>query len=114
MGGLGNNYWSTVQDRWTAQNTDTDIPRAVAEDPSGNNRFSQRWVENAGYIRLRQMQIGYNFSPSVRKVLGNAKQFRIYLAGSNLATLTSWSGLDPENDNVPVPRILSAGANITF
>lgn len=114
MGGLGNNFWTTVLDRWTPQNTDTDIPRAVAEDPAGNNRNSDRWVENAGFIRLRQVQLGYNFSPKVRQLLGNARQLRIFLAGSNLATITGWSGLDPENDVVPVPRILSVGANLSF
>lgn len=114
MGGLGNNYWTTVQDRWTPQNTDTDIPRAVAEDPGGNNRFSDRWVENAGFIRLRQAQIGYSFSPRIREILGNMTQLRLYVAGSNLATFTGWSGIDPENDEVPVPRILSVGVNMAF
>ncbi len=114
MGSLGNNFWTTVRDRWTPQNTNTDIPRAVAEDPGGNNRFSDRWVENAGFIRLRQAQIGYSFSPQVREMLGNMTQLRIYIAGSNLATFTNWSGIDPENDVVPVPRILSAGVNLAF
>jgi TonB-dependent starch-binding outer membrane protein SusC len=114
MAGLGNNFLTTTLNRWTPENPSNVMPRAVAEDPGSNNRFSDRWVEDAGFIRLRQMQLGYSFSPAVREVIGNARQLRLYVAGSNLATMTNWSGIDPENDFNPIPRIWSVGANLTF
>ncbi len=89
------------------------MPRAVNGDPSGNNRFSSRYVENAGFMRLQNVQIGYKLPSSILEKV-NFDNFRIYLQGTNLMTVTDWSGVDPENDYIPVPKVVSIGLNASF
>ena len=114
MSSQGINQWTTTSDRWTPSNPSTTMPRAMAADPTGNTRFSSRWVEDAGFLRLKNFQIGYSLSENARKALGNARNVRIYMSGTNVLLFTPWSGLDPENDVIPPPRIFSLGLNLSF
>jgi TonB-dependent starch-binding outer membrane protein SusC len=114
MNGLGNNMLSTVIDRWTPSNVNADIPRAVAADPARNNRFSDRWVEDAGYLRFANLQIGYSLPTAMGSRLNLFRNARIWIGGSNLFIITPWSGLDPENDAVPTPRIFNLGIDVRF
>jgi TonB-linked SusC/RagA family outer membrane protein len=109
----GVNQWTTVRERWTPDNPSTTMPRAVRSDPSGNTRFSDRWVENAGFLRLRNLQLGYSLPASALSAL-NAREIRIFLTGSNLLTFTPWTGIDPENDYNPPARSFLIGANLAF
>ena len=79
---------------WTPENTDTDIPRAVTGDPNKNSRFSDRFIENGDYLRLNNLQLGYNLPSDTCKKLGIAN-FRVYVAANRLFTLTGYSGYDP-------------------
>jgi TonB-dependent starch-binding outer membrane protein SusC len=109
-----------VKNRWTEQNPSTTMPRAVINDPNGNNRFSDRWVENAGFLRLRNLTLGYTLDrENIGKIGGFAENIRLYVMGSNLMTLTQWTGVDPEQANrdgqvVPPARAWTFGANVTF
>lgn len=78
--------------RWTSDGQVTDIPRAVYGDPIGNSRFSDRWIEDGSYLRLKELTIGYETN---RKVLVFNK-IRAYVTGENLFTCTKYLGLDPE------------------
>jgi hypothetical protein len=115
---------------WTPQNTNTDDPRiGVATNDQGlvdNALFSSdRWLENGSYLRLRNLQIGYNLPASALNNL-NLSQARIYLSGQNLITLTKYTGLDPDVQgngilergvdlgNWPSSRILSVGLDVNF
>ncbi|MCK4992540.1 MAG: hypothetical protein KAS29_18710, partial [Bacteroidales bacterium] len=69
-----------------------DIPSASFGDPMGNNRFSNRWIEDGTYIRLRNITLSYTF----RRKLGFINSLNIYLTGSNLVTVTRYLGYDPE------------------
>ncbi len=115
MGSDGVNQLTSVLNRWTPENPSTSMPRAVRDDPGNNNRFSDRWVEDADYLRLRNMQLGYTIPPDVadRIGMGNSS-LRLFLSGSNLITLTGWTGLDPENDFLPPARTISIGINLTI
>ena len=113
MQSLGNNQLTTVLGRWTPENPSTTMPRAVRADPADNTRFSDRWVEDAGFMRLRNLQLGYTLPGNVMSTMGMTNA-RIYLSGTNVFTLTQWSGIDPENDQVPIPRIWSLGVNAAF
>ena len=93
MGGGGGNKLTSVLNHWTPTNPDAPNPRNVAGDPSGNNRFSSFWIEDANYFRLKNVQLGYNL-PEGRFGLRNST--RIYVAGTNLFTSTPYTGLDPE------------------
>jgi TonB-linked SusC/RagA family outer membrane protein len=128
--GGGENRSVAVLDRWTPENPSNTVPRAVSDDPNQNDRFSDRWIEDAGYFRLRNLQVGYSLPDGL---LGTST--RIYVSGTNLFTLSSYDGLDPEfttsidyarsrNDlqleagtdtgNLPLPRIIQIGASTVF
>ena len=86
---------ATVRDRWTTSNTDTDIPRAVFGDPNNNRRVSDRFLEDASYVRLKNLTLGYTLPKSVLKKVG-LNNARVYVTGQNLLTFTDYSGFDPE------------------
>lgn len=107
----GGNFLAAYRDRWTSTNSSNTIPRAINGDPSGNNRISDRHVEDAGFLRLQQVQLGYNFSGSLLEKVGFSSM-RCYLSGTNLFVITPYTGLDPENDTTPVTY--SIGVNLNF
>jgi hypothetical protein len=87
------NQSTAVLDRWTPTNPSNTIPRA---NPAGSPyQVTSRQVEDGSYIRLKNVQLGYNFSPELlRKIkVSNAK---IYISGQNIFTKTNYSGYDPE------------------
>jgi hypothetical protein len=102
-----------VLNRWTAEKPSTFMPRAAEGDPGGNNRFSDRFVEDAGFLRFANLQIGYTL-PFKREQIKFADKFRIWVGGSNLFCLTSWKGIDPENEDNPIPRTFLFGIDASF
>lgn len=81
---------------WTPENTNTDIPLIE----SGNNfstagTMNSFFVENGSYLRLRSLTLGYTFHPKILEKISVSK-LRVYLQGTNLFTITKYSGLDPE------------------
>ncbi len=78
--------------RWTETNPSNEYPRASWKAKSNNARVSTRFLENASYTRLKNLQIGYTFKTNQWKV----DRLRVYLAATNLFTLTKYSGFDPE------------------
>ncbi|MDX1640660.1 MAG: TonB-dependent receptor, partial [Balneolaceae bacterium] len=115
MSSDGVNQLTSVLDRWTPDNRSDTMPRAVFNDPGNNTRFSDRWVEDADYIRLRNFQLGYTISPDLTERMGlGSSSLRLFLSGRNLITITGWSGLDPENDDIPPARTISLGINMTI
>lgn len=111
MNSGGVNQLASTLGRWTSTNHSTKMPRAVANDPTGNTRFSDRWVEDAGFLRLQNLQVGYNFKGAVLKKCG-LSSLRCFLSGSNLFVITPYSGLDPEDDSTPVTYMV--GVNLNF
>ena len=87
------NRSTAVLNHWTPENPNAPLPRAVAGDPSGNDRSSDRWIEDADYFRLRNVQLGYTLPDGLVNGMTNT---RVYVAGTNLFTITPYSGLDPE------------------
>lgn len=95
----GNTNSSTsVLGRWTGPGTSNSMPRATEADPNGNRRFSDRWVEDAGFMRLRNLQFGYTVPPKVLERVTNnfVSNVRIFFGAQNLLTITDYSGFDPE------------------
>jgi TonB-linked SusC/RagA family outer membrane protein len=94
----GNNKLSEITGRWHGEGTSTTIPRAVEDDPNGNNRYSDRWIEKGDFMRIKNVQIGYTIAGN--KLQGWTKNIvsgsRIYLGVNNLATFTKYKGYDPE------------------
>ncbi|GAA4800678.1 TonB-dependent receptor [Olivibacter ginsenosidimutans] len=82
----------TALDRWTPENQGNVIPRAY-EDPAAE--ASDRYVEDASYLRLKNLTIGYTFPLHLLSTTSNAK-LRIYVAAQNLITWTNYTSYDPE------------------
>lgn len=111
-----------ARDRWTPSNPDTDVPRASG-DPS--NFFSDRFVEDGSYIRIKNITLGYTFATLGAKNK-NWPSIRVYFTAQNLATITGYSGFDPDVSNssnvspgtdsgvYPVPRFISGGLSLKF
>ena len=110
-------------DRWTPEHTDTDIPKA---DRFRKHVASDRWIEDASYIRVKNISLGYNFDPSLLGRIG-IRSARVYVSLQNFFTITSYKGVDPEvaysyeNKNVgldyasyPNVKSMTFGVNIGF
>jgi len=82
-----------INNRWRADGQITNVPRATWGDPVGNSRFSDRWIEDGSYIRLRTISLTYDY-PIKSGVM--IKYIKIYATGNNVITLTKYLGYDPE------------------
>lgn len=98
-------------------NTDGTIP-----NPTGNpmNReTSDRLVESGAYFRLKNIQVGYTLPKAITQRAG-LNRLRVYISGSNLLTLTKYTGYDPEvgsgidYGNYPQARTVTMGINMDF
>ncbi len=89
------------------------------QSPLYANQFSSKYIQDASFIRLRNLTLAYNLDDKVIKKL-KINNARIFVQGQNLARWTKWKGYDPEDDNnislseYPNPRTINAGIDITF
>lgn len=79
--------------RWTAEGQTTLQPRAVYGDPMGNSRFSDRWIEDGSYVRLKNLTLDYKLPVSSD---GFISGITVWASASNLITWTNYLGADPE------------------
>lgn len=91
MEGFGNQT-AAVLNRWKYEGQETDMPRASYGDVIANNRFSDRWIEDGSFVRLKNVTLGYVLPV---KPLG-IQSIEVFAAANNLLTLTEYKGLDPE------------------
>lgn len=85
--------WDTWNNPWSLDNRNGAWPRLGG---SGNNQSSSSfWLDDLSYIRLKNVQVGYSLPRSVLKRIGIAS-LRVAASAENLATITSYRGLDPE------------------
>ena len=114
------NQMSDVLDRWTGEGTSNTMPRAVYADPNQNNRVSDRFVENGSYLRLKTVSLAYNLPKELLRKL-TVENCRIMFSCENVATITNYSGFDPEvgingidASNYPLSRTFNLGVNFNF
>ncbi len=116
-GWLGFNRSTRVLDAWEKPGDITEIPRV--DDPEGMN-FDTRLLEDASFLRLKDLQVSYTFDKKVLeplKILGGAK---VYFKASNLLTFTKYTGYDPESvsnlelGGYPAARVITFGLDLTF
>lgn len=86
------NQTTAMENRWQADGQQTDVPRATYGDPMGNSRFSDRWIEDASYLKLKNISLSYDV-PVKQHFL---KGMTVWASVSNLFTLTDYLGGDPE------------------
>jgi TonB-linked SusC/RagA family outer membrane protein len=86
------NQTTAMLNRWTADGQATKQPRAVFGDPMGNARFSDRWIEDGSYLRLKNVKLAYDLPLKSNFIEG----LNIWLSTDNVFTLTRYLGLDPE------------------
>ncbi|MCB9049732.1 MAG: TonB-dependent receptor [Lewinellaceae bacterium] len=130
----GFNSYAELLNRWTPDNTNTDIPKVSVDDRNGNRRASTRFLEDGSYLRVRNITLGYNFKGLLK--VESISSLRLYLTVQNALTFTNYPGLDPEiqanaNDTrglgissdlsvgidwgtVPAPRTWIAGLQLAF
>ena len=114
------NQAASTADRWYGEGTSNSMPRAVWADPNGNNRISDRWVENGSYLRLKNVTLAYNFPDKWLKRI-NFENARILVSCENVATITGYKGLDPEvgidgidYSSFPPSRVFNIGLSVNF
>nr|WP_281167482.1 SusC/RagA family TonB-linked outer membrane protein [Spirosoma luteum] len=115
---------------WSPTNTSTNDPRIGLGSGdqgiiSNNFSYTDRWLENASYVRLRNVELGYTFQKTLLSKL-SIRNVRLYVSGQNLFTITQYSGLDPDvtganiqergvdNGHWPSPRVMSVGLTGDF
>lgn len=86
------NQTTALNRRWIAEGQHTDIPKATFGDPMGNSRFSDRWIEDGSFLRLRSVTLSYELPVSSVWLQG----LTVWATANNLFTLTNYLGSDPE------------------
>ena len=92
-----NNYSTTILERWHGDGTSNTIPRVTLGDEANKNykNFSDLYIQNGDFMRLKSLSIGYDFKKGILPNLP-FDQFRFYVSGTNLFTITKYTGIDPE------------------
>jgi len=124
------NFRSNI-DPWSSTNTNGKDPRLAVDVPAdpevsiNNMAQTSRWLENGSYLRLRNVEIGYTFSPNTLKKAGITNA-HVYISGQNLLTITKYKGMDPDVQgtgiitrgfdagNWPSSRVISVGLQFGF
>ena len=127
-GECGNFLYNEIKDRWTETNPSSTHPRTWNRnleywmtDGAPNNTY---WVKNSDYLRLKNVEIGYNVPVNISKKVG-IEGLRIYVSGQNLLTMTALNDYDPESPNTsqtsgvlngvyPLSKTLNFGLSLTF
>lgn len=130
-GAFAGNMTTALLNSWTTDNTDTDMPRFSKVDGADNKlAYTDRWLENGSYFRLKTVDIGYTF-PQHWMDKARIRHLRVFVTIENLFTLTKYSGYTPDlgetsstgasynifsrgidHGRYPIPRTFSAGIQI--
>ena len=86
------NQSQSVLNRWQYEGQETDVPRALWDDPVGNSDFSTRWIEDGSYLRVKNITLRYRI-PN-RFLMFNSAEF--YVSANNIFVLSKYLGYDPE------------------
>ena len=112
--------WLT--DSWTPENRNARLPRVTARNQYTAENFSDSdfWLEDASYLRLKNIQINYSLSPTFNKRLGLSRA-TVFINAQNLLTFTGVKSFDPERDilatnidQYPSVKMMTMGLNLTF
>src|SRR5690625_1369387 len=114
-------------DAWSPENPDGKLVSPNADAPTIEYQSSSYYVQDGSYFRMKNLQLGYTF-PTSQVLNGAISNLRFYISATNLFTITSYSGMDPEVSQYsstftgpgvdmgvyPVPRQFLLGLNVVF
>ncbi len=118
------NKLNYVLGRWTGEGTSNEVPRVTA-GASANNVFSDYFVEDASFLRIQNIQLGYSLPSSLIEKIKLTK-VRLYASVNNVYTFTKYRGFDPAANSgdpisggidygfYPTPRTYMLGLNVNF
>jgi len=86
------NQTAAMTQRWQIEGQVTDMPRITFQDPMGNSRFSDRWIEDGSYLRLKSVTLSYDLPIKSEFLQG----LQFWVQANNVFTLTKYLGSDPE------------------
>ena len=86
------NQTTAVNRRWQVEGQQTDVPQIAFQDPMGNSRFSDRWIEDGSYLRLKAITLSYDLPINSEYLQG----LQFWIQANNVLTFTKYLGTDPE------------------
>ncbi len=113
------NYTTDILNSWDGEGSTNSTPRVSFTD-NGSSKVSSIFVEDASYLRLKNVEIGYSFNNFEQLSHLGIKNARLYISAQNVFTITNYKGLDPESTDLmdmgtyPQSRSFIAGINVTF
>lgn len=117
-GGNGDALSEDLINRWTPENTNTDVPRLKQDGTSKFTSSSTRWLVDRSFLRLKTATLNYNLPKKWLKPL-TLKDVSIFVQGENLLTFSKQQGLDPEQPisgmvsyRYPAMKTFSFGINV--
>ena len=112
-----------IMNAWSPTNKGSNIPRLSKNDPNSNfSRPSDWYLEDASYLRLKNVTVSYDLTDAIRKCThmnDRKSMMSVYVSGENLFTITDYSGMDPECGGwdamrYPLSRVFSLGVKLTY
>lgn len=113
------NSTTNVLNAWDGAGSSNSIPRVSFTD-NGSSKVSSIFVEDASYLRLKNIELGYTFNTLADKLGLNIQELRVYFSAQNLFTITNYGGLDPESSGLvdqgtfPLSQVFTLGFHLSF
>lgn len=113
------NHTTAVLGAWNGEGTSNTMPRTTFND-NGSSKKSSIFVEDASYVRLKNLELGYSLGALRSSSKLGIQNVRLYVSGQNLLTQTKYTGLDPESTDIldrgtyPSSRAFLFGTNVKF
>ena len=111
------NKGTRLLDAWSPTNPNSNIPALSLSDNNNEKRVSTYWVENGSFLKLRNVQLGYNLPKDISAKM-KMENWRFFVSAQNVFTIHSknFTGVDPENPNFgyPIPLTMTLGTKVTF
>lgn len=111
------NKGTRLLNAWSPTNPNSNIPALSLSDNNNEKRVSTYWVENGSFLKLRNLQLGYNLPKSACEKM-KMQNWRWFVSAQNVFTIhaRNFTGVDPENPNFgyPIPLTVTLGTKVTF
>jgi len=113
------NHSVRTLDAWHGEGTSNTTPRSTFQN-NGSSRISSIYVEDASYLRLKNIELGYTFGNFLKRAVPQVQNVRAYISAQNLFTITNYTGLDPESTDLidmgtyPLSKAVLFGINVSF